>query len=150
MGRQLFRCRHCKKVQTKRTEDQRYCRRDECQKARKNAWRREKYQVDPDYRANHTASTKAWLASQGGSGAYHRDYRSRRKHRSRQGEQDSERVRADDVTAERTQEPMRDRSANSDAKPGDSPVLSGRYALIACDGANSDAILVELSVISNG
>jgi len=150
MGRQLFRCRHCKKVGTKRTEEQRYCRRHDCQKARKNAWRREKYQVDPDYRANQRASTKTWLASQGGSGAYHRGYRSRCKQRPREGGHHDDRARDDDLTAERAQEPMAGASANSDAKPGESHVISGRYALVAYDGANSDAILVELFVISKG
>ncbi len=75
MGAERFRCCWCKRLKWKRTRDQRYCGERECQKARKNAWRREKYATDADYRANQRDSTKAWLSVRGGSAAYWRAYR---------------------------------------------------------------------------
>ncbi len=41
MQTERFRCCWCKKLKWKRTRDQRYCGERECQKARKNAWRRQ-------------------------------------------------------------------------------------------------------------
>ena len=63
MQGQTFRCGHCNQIRTRRSEDQCYCGREDCQKARKNAWRRDKYDADADYRANQKASTKAWFTS---------------------------------------------------------------------------------------
>ncbi|MCP4895676.1 MAG: hypothetical protein GY906_01775 [bacterium] len=130
-------------MRRKRTGSQRYCGECECQKARKNAWRREKYAQDPDYRANQRDSTNAWLDEHGGSASYHREYRKRRK---------------DPVTPTATSQqspasaapPV---SANSDAGSKESPLLSGVYTLvpIQSDGAaNSDALLVEIAVIPAG
>ena len=83
MEHQLFRCRHCQKLRLQRRQDQRYCGSEACQKARRNAWRRSRLELDPDYRTNQQASTKAWLESQGGSRAYYRRYRQRRQQQSR-------------------------------------------------------------------
>jgi len=137
----LFRCRHCKKLRLERTPEQRYCSDKGCQQARKNAWRRSKLALDPDYRANQRASTKAWLASQGGSGAYYRRYRERRRQQARCAD-DAEHV------ARRAGAPVVPARAKSDAESRQSRVTSGRYSLLFCDGAKSDAIVVELSVIS--
>ena len=144
-------------MRVERIEDQRYCGGDPCQKARKNAWRREKYDVDPDYRANQRASTEAWLASQGGSAVYYRTYRKRRKERQRKEQRRKEAHREDgqqneppasaDPTTGQARRPLTTASANSDAKTPQSPVKSGRYRLLPYGTANSDAILVELSVI---
>jgi len=141
MGDDLFRCRHCKELELKRTPEQRYCSDESCQQARKHAWRRSKLALDPDYRANQRASTKAWLASQGGSGAYYRRYRERRRQQPRCAED------ADHV-ARRAGAPVMATGAKSDVKSQQSRVLSGRYSLLPCGGAKSDAILVELSVVS--
>ncbi len=140
MGDELFRCRHCKRLRLKRTREQRYCSSEGCQKARKNAWRRTKLELDPDYRANQRASTKAWLASQGGSGAYYRRYRNRRRQQARCADN------ADHV-ARRVRTPVVAAGAKSDAESGQSRVISGRYRLLRCDAAKSDAIVVELSVV---
>jgi hypothetical protein len=176
MEERLFRCRNCGRIRVKRSEEQRYCGRVACQKMRKNTWRREKYELDPDYRANQTASTQAWLASQGGSAAYYRSYRKKRKERQRKERQRKERQRKERQRKERQRKEERREvgqeegqkviadppakkpprhsvtaeSANSDAKMPQSPVKSGRYRLLPFGTANSDAILVELSVISAG
>jgi hypothetical protein len=141
MGDEVFRCRNCKELRLKRTPEQRYCSREACQKARKNAWRRAKLELDPDYRANQQASTRAWLASQGGSSAYYQRYRNQRRQRAPCVDSDNHRARQVSTPV------VVAAGANSDAKSPQVPVISGRYGLLRCDAANSDAILVELSVV---
>ena len=141
MGQQRFRCRHCKKLRLKRSPEQRYCSSEACQKARKNAWRRSKLEVDPDYRANQRASTQAWLASQGGSGAYYRGYRKRQR-RSAPCSQHA------DHGAPPPCGPVAATRAKSDARSPLSRLKSGTYRLVACDTAKSDAFLVQLSIIA--
>ncbi len=139
-----FRCRHCRKLRRKQSRDQRYCGARACQKARKNAWRREKYAQDSDYRSNQRDSTNAWLREHGGSAAYHRAYRNRPK---------------DPVTPEAAspQSPPSAAtpavSAKSDAGSAISALLPGVYALTPIQpdgGANSDALLVEIAVVPGG
>ena len=135
-----FRCRHCRKLRRKQTADQRYCGESECQKARKNAWRREKYAQDSDYRANQRDSTDAWLGEHGGSASYHREYRKRRKNLAtpKAASQPSPPCAAAPATA------------NSDAELAKGALLSGVYTLIPVPsdgGANSDALLVKIVVV---
>lgn len=133
-----FRCRHCRKLRRKRTRDQRYCGKSACQKARKNAWRREKYAEDADYRANQRDSTNAWLEKNGGGAAYHRGYRKRCKWPA-----------AAKPAAATTEE----RSANSDAVFGKNTLKSGIYTLISVPSdksANSDAYLARIDLIAMG
>lgn len=139
MGNQRFRCRHCGKLRHKRTEEQQYCGQEACQKARKNGWRRSKAEADPDYRANQRASTQVWLASQGGSSAYYRLYRERRRACCAQSA---------DPGAQRARLPATEASAKSDATTAQSRVSSGRYRLVPWGGAKSDAIWVQLSIIA--
>jgi hypothetical protein len=139
----IFRCRHCRKLRRKQTADQRYCGESECRKARKNAWRREKYAQDPDYRANQRDSTNAWLDEHGGSASYHRAYRKRRKDPvpPAAASQQSPASAATPVNAKR------------DAGSAKSVVLPGVYTLIPMPtdgGANSDALLVEIAVLPGG
>ena len=141
MGQQRFRCRHCNRLRLKRSPEQRHCGSKACQKARKNAWRRSKLEVDPDYRANQRASTQAWLASQGGSGAYYRRYR-RRQRRSAPCSQPA------DPGALPACRPAVATRAKSDARSAQSRLKSGTYRLVTCDTAKSDAFLVQLSIIA--
>ncbi len=148
MGDERFRCRHCNKLRLKRSPKQRYCGSEGCQKARKNAWRRTKLELDPDYRANQRASTKAWLQSQGGSAAYYRRYRKRRQQQSQCVGSAEQCVDGADHVARGDRTPVAVAGAKSDAESGQSCVTSGRYMLLRCDAAKSDAIVVELSVLS--
>lgn len=123
--------------------DQRYCGERECQKARKNAWRREKYAQDSDYRANQRDSTNAWLSEQGGSAAYYRRYRNRPKNsaipRAVSGQ-----------SSPSTAPPLR---AKRDAELAKSALPSGVYTLVPVqpDGAaKRDALLVEIAVFPRG
>ena len=180
----LFRCRGCGRFVTSRSDNQQYCGRQHCQRARKNAWRREKYAADSDYRANQRDSSARWMESQGGVGAYFRDYRRRRQGRPSpptgpvvastkdipQPHDDDERPRETTVDNEESGSPQTGLSerraalrghpesatatpaarANSDATVPEPTVVSGTYRLTPCGSANSDAILVNLSVISTG
>ena len=48
-------------IPSPRQKNQRYCRKKECQQARKAAWQREKMKRDSDYRANQKQSQADWL-----------------------------------------------------------------------------------------
>jgi hypothetical protein len=123
--------------------DQRYCPERECQKARKNAWRREKYAQDSDYRANQRDSTNAWLHEQGGSAAYHRTYRNRRKNLPPSG-----------AVSEPSPPPLAPQlGAKRDAESAESSLASGVYTLVPLqpDGnAKRDALLVKIAVVPRG
>ena len=149
MGDDRFRCRHCNKLRLKRSQKQRYCSNESCQKARKNAWRRTKLELDPDYRANQRASTKAWLESQGGSAAYYRRYRKRRQQQAHCVDSAEQCIDSADHVACGDRTPVAVAGAKSDAESGHSRVTSGRYRLLRCDAAKSDAVVVELSVLSD-
>jgi hypothetical protein len=114
-----------------------YCGDERCQKVRKNAWRREKYAGDLDYRLNQRESSRAWLKSVGGAARYFREYR-RKQHR---GESLFARYEA----------PI-DTSANSDARQTNSLIKTGSYYIFPVCGesyANSDAIRVKIEVITD-
>jgi hypothetical protein len=129
MDDRQFRCLCCGRIRLRKNPQQRYCGREACQHARKNAWRRGKYAGDPDYRANQHDSTQSWLETQGGAAEYHRAYRRRRKMQ-------------DHVLS-----PPTSQSANSDAKTTENAVISGTYWLVPEPTANSDAVLVHLALI---
>ncbi len=56
------RCANCRSwfVPNPRVNNQRYCRKIECQRARKTCWQRQKLATDPDYQANKRDCQKAW------------------------------------------------------------------------------------------
>ncbi len=127
-------------LRRRRTVDQRYCGKRKCQKARKNIWRREKYAQDFDYRANQRDSTNAWLDERGGSAAYHRAYRNRRKNPSAS-------------RAVSGQSPALALRAKRDAELAESALPSGVYTLVPIrpDGdAKRDAFLVKIVVVPWG
>jgi len=151
MDEQQFRCRNCKRLRARRVEGQQYCSHAGCQRARKNAWRRKKYACDVDYRLTQAESTKAWLASQGGSARYFQRYRDRQRaaedHRkgTHPMHQETKRSPSIEVAQDGTSA-----DANSDAIRAEIPIKTGRYLMFAEGDANSDAILVELKAISGG
>lgn len=141
-----FRCRHCKKLKLKRSENQRFCSNEQCQKARKNQWRRKKYESDEDYRETQQESTRAWLDTKGGSAVYHRQYRRQLKVKKSRAITD-----APIPTPAQGQHPSclsapEEDIANSDGIMAKSPMIPGRYRLIR-EGANSDAFYVKIEII---
>lgn len=139
MKHERFRCACCQKMRPARVKGQRYCGAPSCQQARKNAWRREKYATDVDYRATHKESTRAWLVSVGGAATYHRQYRKRRRGKQQRlvGQADS---RASSVES--------GRRAKRDATSTDCPVETGHYLLVPIGDAKRDATVVEIRTIS--
>jgi len=150
MGYRQFRCRGCHKLHRQRVAGQRYCSAQSCQKKRKNAWRREHYATDIDYRLSARDSTRLWLEAQGGASSYYRKYRLRRKLSQPtiidpNGPQSLKRNKG--LSNQQSAPSLQ--CANSDTKLAQLPVITGRYFLIPPGGANSDAILVQLSVITD-
>lgn len=69
-------CEHCQQPfkRYKNRKNQRYCGRTECQKARKNKWKRQKIEKDAAFRAYHNQTNKDWRQM---SPEYWKEYRSK-------------------------------------------------------------------------
>jgi hypothetical protein len=160
MKARRFKCRHCHRTVTTKRAGQQYCGERACQRARKQEWSREKYKSDADYRINQKESTDAWLASQGGAAAYYRDYRRRRRKCKLAAEATGPSAEASTV-CEATHEnhsvissyepcmAKRMVRANRDASLHHGPIKTGRYEIITV-GANRDAVIAEIRLISTG
>jgi hypothetical protein len=152
MGYKQFRCCGCHKLHRQRVAGQKYCSAQSCQKQRKNAWRREQYATDEEYRLCTRDSTRSWLEARGGAANYYRDYRQRRKlgqQTKPTSNEGSPSVSQKDLSA--SQSKSRGSGANSDAKNQQALVMTGKYLLVPMvpsGGANSDAIFIELTVIT--
>ena len=72
-----FRCKHCHLClpTNPHVKNQQYCGRTECQRARKNAWQRNKMATDPDYVDNQRRARQSW---QKNNPDYWRTYRQKR------------------------------------------------------------------------
>lgn len=153
MKQKRFRCQHCKKICTAQVNEQNFCNHDKCQKARRNAWYREKCSKDPDYRANQRASNQKWLDSKGGSATYFREYRKRKKKvaKVKQLTQAQEHLKEGGGVGLESEIKDLSKSAKLDVAFTKTPLKTGRY-IITSDhseqGAKLDAILVEITVIS--
>lgn len=161
MDQKRFRCAGCKTLHRERVAGQRYCSGVKCQRKRKNRWRRERYAGDATYRQTAQASTAAWLDSQGGAAAYYRDYR-RRKRKQDKGiagapdagtagnaaKRASEMDKSAVLPRKETRQASAKADAKSDAKSVQGAVMTGKYLLVPVEGAKSDAIVVQLSVIA--
>ncbi|GMQ79842.1 MAG: hypothetical protein BMS9Abin03_284 [Thermodesulfobacteriota bacterium] len=69
-------CVHCSRnfPQSPRHKNQTHCKRQECRRARKTAWQRQKMRTDPEYMANQKLSNRQWRESHPG---YWKEYRKR-------------------------------------------------------------------------
>ena len=158
MKKKRFRCRCCHEMRPVRVENQKYCGNPKCKQARKNAWNREKYASDPDYRANQKAGTETWLESQGGSAAYFREYRRRRKreeeaHEKPDSFENKQEVSAGEESVFASEISVPGKSANRDSMSLEKPLKSGRYTMFrdhSPKSANRDSYLVEIVLISSG
>jgi hypothetical protein len=161
-----FKCRHCGRMGVEKRKGQKYCGLKECQASRKREWNRTKYANDPDYRATQRESTAAWLSSQGGAVQYHREYRRRLREsatlasgntKSANAATQGERERSDFSPSVVKRGGVAslfagntlgiDANANRDARSGETHIKTGIYKICPA-GANKDAILVELRVIT--
>ncbi len=140
-------CAHCHEAFTaQRNPLQQYCGHQACQNARKCHWRKQKRADDPDYRQNQRRANQKWRKQH--SVTYWRQYRAAhadytQHNRQQQGNRDQQRSQ---------KAHFGDASflANSDALGGKNPDLSGCYRLsrVTPDLANSDALIVKISVIT--
>jgi hypothetical protein len=142
-------CLQCRSAfLVKRNPRQQCCSRPACQKRRQNQWRQQKRQQDTDYRENQRAANQRWRKR---NADYWRDYRkthadSVAKNRERQRERDRQ------LRAGKAVKATHSRLANSDALTKDNFIESGTYDIAPANGnlANSDALRVEIKVISMG
>jgi hypothetical protein len=135
-------CACCKRifVTDPRINNQRYCSRPECQRARKRRWQRERLANDIAYRDNQTAAQKDWCVRNKG---YWKEYRRRNpsyteRNRQKQRERNGRR---------------RSKIAKMDASGQKNLISSGRYRLAPLTGgmiAKMDALIVEIAVVSRG
>jgi len=148
MPMERSRCRHCGRIFTvspRVGERQKFCGRQECQRARKSQWTREKLRRDEAYRLNQVDAQRLWRQRNPG---YWRQYRERspaytQRNREKQRER-NRRLRSQRASLFR---PI----ANMDEIKGQEQAISGIYSLIPVPGAGiakMDAILVEIRSIS--
>jgi hypothetical protein len=139
-------CKNCRWIfLITRNPEQHYCSKPDCQRVRKNQWRKNTRRKDPDYGANQSRANKRWQA---GHPDYWKQYRaSHQKYVCRNREK--QRVR--DGTA-KTQVPAT-HLAKSDASLEKNLIRSGNYWLIpvlANNLAKSDALIVKIDPITRG
>lgn len=166
-----FKCRCCGRILEVCVSGQKYCSLKDCQKSRKNRWRRHAYATDIDYRINQKNSTDIWLETQGGAALYYQNYRSKKREELQKNAAFLLAVNPDssliaealqtetqaktktifsDVTSRFAGDSLHtDKGANSDAIPISNPITSGVYRISPAN-ANSDAVVVKISVISDG
>jgi hypothetical protein len=139
-----------------RNPQQQFCSRRLCQNARKSNWRRAKHKNDPDYRENQNHACKRWRKK---NPDYWKQYRSTHPlytDNNRQQQKQRKQMLGKKSLGGSETSPFANGTpqfANSDAYPSKNPVKAGTYQLVPvpCPGfANSDALIVEISVITNG
>lgn len=141
-------CLHCHHLFTpSRNPQQQTCSRRLCQNARKSNWRRAKRKLDPDYRENQNQACKKWRKK---NPNYWKRYRETHP-RYTDNNRDKQRQRKQMLGKKPFCDKQASQFANSDAYPSKNSIKAGTYQLIpACSRfANSDALIVEISVISN-
>lgn len=144
-------CRHCRCLFVPvRNPQQQYCSQSPCQNVRKSKWRQEKYKWDPDYRENQNQAPKRWRKKNPHYWKHYREIRPSYTNDNRYKQRQRKR-------AYKGPEPPHSRNAsqfaNSDALTHKNPVKAGTYQLIPLpygEVANSDALIVKISVIPTG
>ncbi len=137
-------CAHCRRsfLPSPRLKDrQSYCSRQDCQRARKRRWTRQKLARDEAYRENQARAARHW---RGRNSGYWREYRKRnpeytarnRESQKRRNQRRSARDRVDIAGI-----------ANMDSIGPKEGALSGMYRLVPVQRemiANMDSIIVEI------
>jgi hypothetical protein len=142
------RCEHCQQKFTARAniKNQKYCSNPDCQKARRQIWRKLKLKSDPDYKANQASAQKRWLERNKG---YWKEYRRTHpdyteRNRRLQKERNKRRKHIDNE-GERHKIIAKSNMLKKETRP-----ISGIYELIPFTEkkfAKKDAYLVQLTVI---
>lgn len=148
----MFRCKHCGrlfKANPRIRSFQRYCRQQECQQARKNAWRRAKNSRDEGYRKKRHVSNKRWRKHHPAH-RYQRKYRETHpeyvaSNREKQQKRNKKRKIVDPIT----------QIVKSDALSLERLIKPGVYALLQWNKNNdgkivkSDSLMVQLTVLQS-
>ena len=129
---------------------QRYCRKKECQQARKNAWQRNKMATDEDYRKNQAAACRRWRDK---NRDYWKKYRKKNqaytsKNREKQRQRNHSRTAAKGADGS-ILAPI----AKMDASKPENTLFAGTYRLIPVpetEIAKMDALIVKIDPIPNG
>lgn len=131
------RCAHCRRVLPRtRVRNQRYCKQNACQRARKARWQRQKMATDEDYQLNQKDAFKDWCRR---NPDYWRQYRDRHLEYLKRNRQ---------LQAQRNAK--RRRIAKMDAKKSFLPFNSGTYYILSTpvDGiAKKDVIAQKVHII---
>jgi hypothetical protein len=134
----VTRCSACQSIFTPKpqTPHQKFCSKEECQRARQRQWRKSKRETDPDYRANQAKAQRSWA---GKNRDYWRAYR-----------------QAHPDYAESNRQSQHGRNqlrravliAKSNASPAPSNLPEGLFELRALDSARPCRWIVRLSVMA--
>jgi len=140
-------CRNCRcKFEIcPRVKKHEYCKKPECQRARKSKWQRERRNNDEIYRKDQKEAQEIWIRN---NPFYWKEYRSKNKEYAKQN-REKQRVRNNLKRLESSQNPS---IAKMDAIKPKSFNISGIYKLfpIGCDSiAKMDAIDVKITAISD-
>ena len=135
-----WRCEHCGEVfiPLKNGAHQRYCSMADCQKARRNQWRKRKLLTDTDYRGNQQDAHRRWRES-------HKDYW--RRYRAWHPDYV---LRNRALQRERNHRRRGTLIAKRDELTSRNPMRSGYYRLMVAGGegiAKSDEYLVKLDIL---
>ncbi len=130
-----------------RNPGQHYCGNPDCQRVRKNKWRRSARHEDSDYRNNQSHSNRRWQAS-------HPDYwKQYRASHQKYVQQNREKQRVRDGRAKIPLQAQVTHLAKSDALHGKNLINLGNYWLIPAPSNNlakSDALFVKIDLITTG
>jgi hypothetical protein len=149
MDNKKRRCRHCGclfKVCNK-VKKHEYCRKKECQLARKRNWQKEKLKTDQTYFEDQRSAQHDWRAN---NPYYWKHYRQKNKpytdiNRQKQHHRNARRCK------KAGNSPSRKPIAKMDVLMRQNDMISGRYKLVPLDAqliAKMDAIIVEITAIS--
>lgn len=139
------RCNRCKHTfLITRNPGQQYCSQPDCQRARKNQWRK-RIRHDQDYRSNQRRADKRWQRLHPG---YWKQYRASHQH---YVHRNCEQQRVRDYNAKTRAQARKENLAKSDALGASNPVNKGDCWLIPLpteDLAKSDALFVRIAVMT--
>lgn len=146
-------CIHCGQIfrADKRHNQQKYCKKAECQRARRNRWQREKREEDADYRANQKKSQRRWMDDNSG---YWRDYRKSHQSYTQHNREGQRRRRAKTAVSSSSTGGIRVGVAKMDAKSIQPTIKPGTYRIVAADAervAKMDLVIlqhVEIELVS--
>lgn len=142
-------CKNCRRLFeiSPQRPDQKYCKRKICQRARKNAWQKEKMQTDDDYRQNQKDARERWCKK---NPDYYKNYRKKNpeyteKNRLAQAERNRKKRSVSNHTT------IYDEIAKMDVSSNQTSIKSGRYTIISADNpefAKMDVIIVDMPIKS--